>query len=461
MVPAITEGGRSFKGAARYYLHDKEAHTAARVAWTETLNLPTDDPDRAWRMMAHTALAQAELKAAAGVKATGRKLDKPVLAYSLAWHPDERPDQAHMIEAARETLTVLGLDEHQALLVCHTDEPHAHVHILVNRVNPQTGKAATLSNSKRKLSDWALRYEKERGAILCPQREENAQKRAQGEQTRDRRKPRKEIEARQEAANDHLGFEFVLTDQRAQDAQLAERERALRASHERQWKQASEAYRVEKAVLEGNRDAALTRAQNELRAGHAVAWTALRLKQDAERRSFRQREGSFLGFVWNALETVRELRQQAQEGGRDDPARFEALTLLMAVFSSAERRNALDAAQRRERQALGRDQRAELKAIAHRHWTTYRENHAKLLATFSQRMDTMKAQQQADRQEIKTAWRERRRAYAVAMLPFRNRAAKWARVEQLGAGAKLRSTGLERSRQRTRTPPKPEPPKPQ
>ena len=33
-------------------------------------------------MMAHTALARDVLKAVAGVKATGRKLEKPVLAYS-------------------------------------------------------------------------------------------------------------------------------------------------------------------------------------------------------------------------------------------------------------------------------------------------------------------------------------------------------------------------------------------
>jgi hypothetical protein len=78
MVPAITAGGRSFKGAALYYLHDKRQIgeavrlTTGRVAWAETVNLPTRDPERAWKIMAHTALAQAHLKAAAGIKATGR-----------------------------------------------------------------------------------------------------------------------------------------------------------------------------------------------------------------------------------------------------------------------------------------------------------------------------------------------------------------------------------------------------
>ena len=117
MVPAITAGGRSFKGAFLYYAHDKRRegeavrYTTERVAWVETVNLPTGDPERAWRIMAHTALAQAELKAAAGTKATGRKLKNPVFAYSLAWHPGERPTKADMMEAARESLKAQGLEE--------------------------------------------------------------------------------------------------------------------------------------------------------------------------------------------------------------------------------------------------------------------------------------------------------------------------------------------------------------
>ena len=115
MIPAMTEMGRSFKGAAAYYLNDKIATetapaTEGRVAWTETLNLPTRDPDRAWRMMANTVRVQGVLKSVAGVKATGRKLEKPVLAYSLSWHPDERPTKAEQLAAAKESLRALGLD---------------------------------------------------------------------------------------------------------------------------------------------------------------------------------------------------------------------------------------------------------------------------------------------------------------------------------------------------------------
>ncbi len=195
MIPKLTAGGKSFQGAALYYLHDKreegeaERSTSARVAWTYALNLPTQDPDRAWRMMAHTAMTQAELKAAAGVKATGRKLEKPVMAYSLAWSPDEKPAAHEMLEAAQESLAALGLGDHQALIVCHNDTPHPHVHVLVNRVNPETGVADPGSKTRLKLSTWAEGYERSRGKILCAERVENNIRRRDARQP-SREKPR-------------------------------------------------------------------------------------------------------------------------------------------------------------------------------------------------------------------------------------------------------------------------------
>src|SRR5919204_648282 len=38
-------------------------------------------------------------------------------------------------------LSDLGLSEHQAVMVAHQDRPHAHVHVMVNRVHPETGVA--------------------------------------------------------------------------------------------------------------------------------------------------------------------------------------------------------------------------------------------------------------------------------------------------------------------------------
>ncbi len=184
MVPRIASNGRSFKGAGLYYLHDKNASTRERVAWTYTQRMVTDDPDKAIKVMAYTAMHQAELKRHAGVAETGRKLQKPVFTFSVAWHPDQNPDKQHMLETAQAAIKHLGLEEHEVLFVAHRDEPHKHVHAIVNRVHPVTGKAAVLSKSKEKLQDWAYAYEEEHGRIYCPERVENVKKREKWRQER-------------------------------------------------------------------------------------------------------------------------------------------------------------------------------------------------------------------------------------------------------------------------------------
>lgn len=167
MIPCITDSGRSFAGAAAYYLHDKGASTQNRIAWTHVENLPTRKADKAVKVMAFTALHQATIKRKAGMTTTGRKLEKPVFVFSISWHPDENPKKDHMLETAKSAVSKLGLSEYQAIYVAHNDEPQPHVHVMINRVHPENGIAATLSNSKRKLSKWAHDYEKEQKTLHC------------------------------------------------------------------------------------------------------------------------------------------------------------------------------------------------------------------------------------------------------------------------------------------------------
>ena len=181
MIPRIATGGRSFAGSWAYYGHDKGKSTRERVEWTHTENMITADPDKAIKVMAYTALEQARLKEASGQVHTGRKLEKPVFSYSLAWHPEQNPTKEHMLETAMKSVKALGLEEHETLVVAHRDEPQKHVHVIINRVHPETGLAGDIRNSKRKLSAFAREYERENGKIYCQQREENHQKREQGE----------------------------------------------------------------------------------------------------------------------------------------------------------------------------------------------------------------------------------------------------------------------------------------
>ena len=181
MVPKVAGKGASFKGAGLYYLHDKGAGSAERVAFTHTENLPTSDPERALKCMAYTAMHQNEIKEAAGGAKTGRKLTQPVYTYSLSWAPGERPTQEQMIAAGKESLEALGLQGHETLMVAHNDQAHPHLHVIVNRVHPETGKAAKLSNDHLILSRWAEAYERRQGEIRCEQRVENNAARRRGE----------------------------------------------------------------------------------------------------------------------------------------------------------------------------------------------------------------------------------------------------------------------------------------
>ena len=193
MVVKMAAPGRSFGGVVDYCLHDPrmpgEAHhpeSAERVEWTETRNLATSEGERAGRIMAATAEASPELKRLAGGAATGRKLEKPVCHYSLNWAKDEKPDRQEMRRAAAESLKALGMERRQALIVSHRDG-QPHVHVIANRVDPESGKAAGLNRSKLRLSKWAERYEREQGKIRCPERERNNKRREAGERVVDGR----------------------------------------------------------------------------------------------------------------------------------------------------------------------------------------------------------------------------------------------------------------------------------
>lgn len=183
MIPRVGRQGKSFRGAALYYLHDKGADTAQRVEHAETRNLPTQDPELAWRIMAFTAKDSDRLKREAGVDRRGRKLTKPVFHLSTSWHPDQHPDRAHMVATMDSALAALGLEKLQAVYVIHNDEPHPHIHAFVNLVNPETGRSNSVRYSKERLSKWAELYEREHG-IYCEQRIENNRKRAQAKAKR-------------------------------------------------------------------------------------------------------------------------------------------------------------------------------------------------------------------------------------------------------------------------------------
>ena len=171
MIIKIHRAGKSFKGLVRYLTHDADrAESAQRVAWTHTRNLANDHVASAVHEMISTHRSADQIKRQAGISTSGSKLEKPVKHYSLSWHKDERPTREEMIGVAERYLKRLGIDDRQAILVCHDDKPHPHVHIVVNSVSPEDGRAIQSAFEFRRTQAFALQYEREQGLIYCEER---------------------------------------------------------------------------------------------------------------------------------------------------------------------------------------------------------------------------------------------------------------------------------------------------
>jgi hypothetical protein len=104
--------------------------------------------------------AAAEMR---GVANENARVKDPVYHYQLCWQPGEQPTQMQWESAAKKTIRQLGFDEHQYILGAHSDTEHFHVHVMVNRVHPETYRAHYPQFSKRSLDKALREIEAEQG----------------------------------------------------------------------------------------------------------------------------------------------------------------------------------------------------------------------------------------------------------------------------------------------------------
>jgi hypothetical protein len=154
MIASVSSGKR-FGGLAAYLATGRSGQDTERVAWSEARNLSTSDP-----MLAGTIM-QAEAAQAVQV-------DKPVYHIALAFDPGDVVNRDVMRRAADQLLADLGLSEHQAVIVAHQDRAHPHVHIMVNRVHPETGVAWDRSFDYRRIEESLRAQERELGVRVVP-----------------------------------------------------------------------------------------------------------------------------------------------------------------------------------------------------------------------------------------------------------------------------------------------------
>ena len=126
-----------------------------RAAWTALRHLDGVDPDVAHVVMQATAKQS-------------RRVKKPCGHLVLSWAQNDPVTPELMEAVADQTLTDLGLAEHQAMYVAHDDTEHLHLHIIYNRIHPETHKAARDSFQRLALRRSLVRQEQELGLIQTP-----------------------------------------------------------------------------------------------------------------------------------------------------------------------------------------------------------------------------------------------------------------------------------------------------
>ena len=165
MIPRA-HGCRGSIGATVRYFEREKAPGRGRVADIGFVELPPGVTlDTASQIMAATAREQAKIKELRGISARGRPTNNPYYHFSLSWHPEEHPTRPEVEQVVDGALTSLELEGHQAIWVAHADTEHYHAHVAVSRIAWKTGRTVRMSNDRRKLSAWALAYEKSQGQI--------------------------------------------------------------------------------------------------------------------------------------------------------------------------------------------------------------------------------------------------------------------------------------------------------
>jgi hypothetical protein len=148
MIGKVPDQGKSFRGVVNYLLFGKKNEPKPeRVAWVETRNLLVTDPKKAATLMRLTAQKSKRVKT-------------PVYHYVISWREDESPTNEIMRMVADTTCQDLGLEDYQMLYVAHRDTDHRHVHIVVNRVHPESGRAWKNSHDYRHI-ECSLRRQAE------------------------------------------------------------------------------------------------------------------------------------------------------------------------------------------------------------------------------------------------------------------------------------------------------------
>jgi len=148
--------GNGFRGCLTYLTQGRQGKNPERVEWSSTRNLGGLDGGRDYREIGRTMRASANLS---------DRTKKPVMHIPISWSKEDGPklDRETMEGVADKVLKELGLENHQAAIYAHNDTGLKHIHIIVNRVDPETGKAWSTSRDWQRINNVLAKEERALG----------------------------------------------------------------------------------------------------------------------------------------------------------------------------------------------------------------------------------------------------------------------------------------------------------
>jgi len=142
--PGPTRARSSFKRLAQYLQIGVDKKTGEEIVRGDLIcSHAIISPETAITEMRATASRNTRVK-------------DPVWHHQISWRQGEKPGKDQWVSAAKHSISALGLAEHQYIVVAHGDTDNFHVHVMANRVHPQTYKAHYPEFAKRAL-DKAMR----------------------------------------------------------------------------------------------------------------------------------------------------------------------------------------------------------------------------------------------------------------------------------------------------------------
>ena len=424
MNPVKIGVGKSFKGLAAYLLHDtkdmgeeaaglQHQTTANRVGWCQSYNLDGAEPEQAWRLMAQTAMSANDLKAAAGLK-KGKTPVNTVYHFAITFPPADQTDEQLERKAVSEALDALKMSEYQALAIRHTDTDHAHIHVMVNLIHPETGmsaaskqngKAALLSNDTRRLSSWAQKFEREHGLTITDGRLENANARAQGEHVDAKRKPRNVVDRDRTETQDERR-DYIKDRKKEEAAALAQQGRDNERERHEQLLTLKIGYQQQKFSNHVAAQASMHAAINQVKIDHAGHWEALSVRHRSERADFYRDDKTAIGKIWHAAAVIKE-----------SALHHDVLGGFVAAFSRDARVAVIERRQARERRELGAKIGVKIARVIRAERQAAEIDRANARADYQDLRQKVKAVHDQQRTDLKQKWRELNQARREALQP--------------------------------------------